>query len=217
MRASSMPKLSWMTLARGARQLVVQEALLWTERQTQSPTTVLFDIHKYKMKWHPLNLGCLFYNIILFCNILMSTMWMHVQNRSFVTWRWSCWRGRICPRWLPWQTSEHQVRGRTQPRAELRQRCEPVIGQERKRLRNGTIWQSVYLFVCVCVCTYVGLVQAEENSGGLDNVLGSTIAPGDLCWLHTRVRERRTVSLRLNGYHYCKVMLTFEWTKTPKY
>lgn len=38
-----MPKLSWMTLARGARQLVVQEALLSTETQTRSLTTRLLD------------------------------------------------------------------------------------------------------------------------------------------------------------------------------
>ncbi len=31
-RPSMMPKLSWMTLARGARQLVVQEALLWRDK-----------------------------------------------------------------------------------------------------------------------------------------------------------------------------------------
>jgi hypothetical protein len=42
MRASSMPKLSWMTLARGARQLVVQDALLWMTRENynRSPTQI---------------------------------------------------------------------------------------------------------------------------------------------------------------------------------
>lgn len=34
-----MPKLSWMTLAKGARQLVVQEALLGRERKTRQPGT----------------------------------------------------------------------------------------------------------------------------------------------------------------------------------
>lgn len=31
MSPSTIPKLSWMTLASGARQLVVQEALLWED------------------------------------------------------------------------------------------------------------------------------------------------------------------------------------------
>lgn len=34
MRPSTMPKLSFMTLARGARQLVVQEALLWRKHMS---------------------------------------------------------------------------------------------------------------------------------------------------------------------------------------
>lgn len=38
-----MPKLSWMTLARGARQLVVQEALLSTEKQTFTTYYILPD------------------------------------------------------------------------------------------------------------------------------------------------------------------------------
>jgi hypothetical protein len=40
MRASSMPKLSWMTLARGARQLVVQDALLWMTRENYNRSPI---------------------------------------------------------------------------------------------------------------------------------------------------------------------------------
>lgn len=35
-RPSTMPKLSWMTLAKGAKQLVVQEALLKGKQKTRS-------------------------------------------------------------------------------------------------------------------------------------------------------------------------------------
>lgn len=35
------------------------------------------------------------------------------------------------------------------------------------------------------VCTYVGLLQAEEDSSRLDDVFGAGAAPGDLSRLHT--------------------------------
>lgn len=35
------------------------------------------------------------------------------------------------------------------------------------------------------MCTYVGLLQAEEDSSGLDDVFGASFAPGDLSRLHT--------------------------------
>lgn len=48
MRASSMPKLSWMTLAKGARQLVVQEALLEVQGQTRlSPDSLMCALEGY--------------------------------------------------------------------------------------------------------------------------------------------------------------------------
>lgn len=48
MRASSMPKLSWMTLAKGARQLVVQEALLEVQGQTRlSPDSLTCALEGY--------------------------------------------------------------------------------------------------------------------------------------------------------------------------
>ena len=40
MSPSTMPELSWMTLARGAKQLVVQEALLKRERQVRGKQTL---------------------------------------------------------------------------------------------------------------------------------------------------------------------------------
>lgn len=49
MRASSMPKLSWMTLAKGARQLVVQEALLEMQGQTRlSPDSHMCALEGHK-------------------------------------------------------------------------------------------------------------------------------------------------------------------------
>lgn len=45
--------------------------------------------------------------------------------------------------------------------------------------------------MCVRASTYVGLLLAEEDSGGFNHILGSSTAPGDLSWLHARVRERK--------------------------
>ncbi len=39
-----MPKLSLMTLARGARQLVVQEALLWRQNRKHNDTHKLYKV-----------------------------------------------------------------------------------------------------------------------------------------------------------------------------
>lgn len=140
MRASSMPKLSWMTLARGARQLVVQEALLSVERQTWSSITRFRSLYtcKYKMELQHMNLETCLWKLKIY---------------RYITWQWSWRRGHIYPHWLPWQTLEHQVRGRTQPHAELLPGGETVIGQERKRaqVRNRTKWQSVYLFLYMCM------------------------------------------------------------------
>lgn len=47
-----MPKLSWMTLARGARQLVVQEALLSTKRHTVGNYRhTVFSCQNMGLKW----------------------------------------------------------------------------------------------------------------------------------------------------------------------
>ena len=80
-----------------------------------------------------------------------------VQNQKQVTWRWSWRRGHTCPRWLPWQTLEHQVRGRTQPHAELHPGGETVIDQQREREHKLETGQSVYsicfyVHVCMCLC-----------------------------------------------------------------
>jgi hypothetical protein len=51
---------------------------------------------------------------------------------------------------------------------------------------------SVCACMCVCVCgggTYSCLVNAQEDSSGLDHVQRSRVTPWDLCWLHTVQRD----------------------------
>ena len=110
--------------------------------------------HCYQQKDRSLSIGLKWNGIAP-----RKSMSMFVKNKRSIskhTWRWSWWRGRICPRWLPWRTLERRVRGRTRPRAVLHPGCETAIGEGRgHRLETETLGSLCYLFLCVCACGYI--------------------------------------------------------------
>jgi hypothetical protein len=63
--------------------------------------------------------------------------------------------------------------------------------------------------VCLGTATYRGLVNAEEDSGGLNDVIGTGVTPWDLMGLHTN-GERKILRKALTMYRLSEHSLPIE-------